>query len=214
MAFCVPSSTPFVPLSGGMPEPASQNPGASSRHCRSSTPARRLMPPSALRASNFVRGREIARISVRMVVLWGSRTDFGRFFRRSVEIDWSLKQGQKKQSREFLLYLQKIGYFNMKKLFSRQSILPDRTNHYDENGHKVGYSRTTLLGYTNHYDEHGHKVGYSRDGLFGTVHYDEKGHRVGVSHDSILGYKNHYDNQGHKVGYTRDTLLGKKTKVK
>jgi hypothetical protein len=27
----------------------------------------------------------------------------------------------------------------MKKLFSRQSILPDRTNHYDEHGHKVGY---------------------------------------------------------------------------
>ena len=50
----------------------------------------------------------------------------------------------------------------MKKLFSRQSILPDRTNHYDEHGHKVGYSRPSLLGtYTNHYDEHGHKVGYS-----------------------------------------------------
>ena len=45
----------------------------------------------------------------------------------------------------------------MKKLFSRQSILPDRTNHYDEQGHKVGYSRSSLLGtYTNHYDEHGH----------------------------------------------------------
>ena len=68
---------------------------------------------------------------------------------------------------------------NMKKLFSRQSILPDRTNHYDEQGHKVGYSRSSLLGtYTNHYDEHGHKVGYSREGLFGTVHYDEKGHKV------------------------------------
>ena len=81
----------------------------------------------------------------------------------------------------------------MKKLFSRQSILPDRTNHYDE---------------------HGHKVGYSREGLFGTVHYDEKGHKVGVSHDSILGYKNHYDTHGKKVGYTRDTLLGKKTTLK
>ena len=48
----------------------------------------------------------------------------------------------------------------MKKIFSRPSILPDRTNHYDEHGHKIGYSRTSLLGtYTNHYDEHGHKVG-------------------------------------------------------
>ena len=43
----------------------------------------------------------------------------------------------------------------MKKFFSRESILPDRTNHYDESGHKVGYSRKTLLGYTNHYDENG-----------------------------------------------------------
>jgi hypothetical protein len=34
---------------------------------------------------------------------------------------------------------------NMKKLFSRQSILPDRTNHNDEHGHKVGYSRPSLL---------------------------------------------------------------------
>ena len=52
----------------------------------------------------------------------------------------------------------------MKKLFSRQSILPDHTNHYDEHGHKVGYSRPSILGtYTNHYDEHGHKVGYSRE---------------------------------------------------
>ena len=34
----------------------------------------------------------------------------------------------------------------MKKLFSRQSILPDRTNHYDESGHKVGYSYDSLLG--------------------------------------------------------------------
>ena len=33
----------------------------------------------------------------------------------------------------------------MKKLFSRQSILPGYTNHYDEHGHKVGYSRKTLL---------------------------------------------------------------------
>ncbi len=75
----------------------------------------------------------------------------------------------------------------MKKLFSRQSILPDRTNHYDEYGHKVGYSRPSLLGtYTNHYDEYGHKVGYSREGLFGTVHYDENGHKVGVSHDSTV----------------------------
>ena len=98
----------------------------------------------------------------------------------------------------------------MKKIFSRPSIMPDRTNHYDEHGHKIGYSRPSLLGtYTNHYDEHGHKVGRSREGLFGTVHYDENGHRVGRSHESILGYQNHYDNHGHKVGYTRDTLLGK-----
>ena len=102
----------------------------------------------------------------------------------------------------------------MKKIFSRQSILPDRVNHYDGRGHKIGYSRTTLLGYTNHYDEHGHKVGRSREGLFGTVHYDESGHRVGRSHESILGYQNHYDNHGHKVGYTRDTLLGKTTRIK
>ena len=81
----------------------------------------------------------------------------------------------------------------MKKIFSRPSILPDRTNHYDENGHKIGRSR---------------------EGLFGTVHYDENGHRVGRSHTGILGYQNHYDNKGHKVGYTYDSLLGKKTKIK
>ena len=82
----------------------------------------------------------------------------------------------------------------MKKIFSRPSILPDRTNHYDEHGHKIGYSRTSLLGtYTNHYDEYGHKVGRSRQGLFGTIHYDESGHRIGKSHESILGYQNHYD---------------------
>ena len=69
----------------------------------------------------------------------------------------------------------------MKKIFSRPSILPDRINHYDEHGHKIGYSRTTLLGYTNHYDEHGHKVGHSREGLLGTVHFDESGHRVVLS---------------------------------
>ena len=34
----------------------------------------------------------------------------------------------------------------MKKIFSRPSILPDRTNHYDNHGHKVGYTRETLLG--------------------------------------------------------------------
>ncbi len=34
----------------------------------------------------------------------------------------------------------------MKKIFSRQSILPDRTNHYDNHGHKVGYTRDSLLG--------------------------------------------------------------------
>jgi len=104
--------------------------------------------------------------------------------------------------------------FAMKKLFSRQSILPDRTNHYDESGHKVGYSRKTLLGYTSHYDEHGHKVGYSREGLFGTVHYDESGRKVGHSYQGILGHDNHYDNHGHKVGYSYDSLLGKKTRFK
>ena len=34
----------------------------------------------------------------------------------------------------------------MKKIISRESILPDRTNHYDERGHKVGYSYDSLLG--------------------------------------------------------------------
>ena len=34
----------------------------------------------------------------------------------------------------------------MKKIFSRESILPDRTNHYDESGHKVGYYRVTSKG--------------------------------------------------------------------
>jgi len=34
----------------------------------------------------------------------------------------------------------------MKKFFSRESILPDCTNHYDENGHKVGYSYDSLFG--------------------------------------------------------------------
>lgn len=33
----------------------------------------------------------------------------------------------------------------MKKFFSRKSILPDRTNHYDESGHKVDYSYDSLL---------------------------------------------------------------------
>ena len=53
----------------------------------------------------------------------------------------------------------------MKKIFSRQSILPDRTNHYDESGHKVGRSHQGILGYDNHYDNHGHKVGYTYDSL-------------------------------------------------
>ena len=58
--------------------------------------------------------------------------------------------------------------YDVKKIFSRESILPGYTNHYDEKGHKVGYSRQSLLGtYTNHYDEHGHKVGYTRDSLLG-----------------------------------------------
>jgi len=34
----------------------------------------------------------------------------------------------------------------MKKFFSRESILPDRTNHYDESGHKVGCSYDSLFG--------------------------------------------------------------------
>lgn len=74
-----------------------------------------------------------------------------------------------------MLYCLKSGFIHelkeaMKKIFSRQSLLPDRMNHYDEHGHKVGYSRQSFLGtYTNHYDERGHKVGYSREGLFGTV---------------------------------------------
>ncbi len=33
----------------------------------------------------------------------------------------------------------------MKKFFSRKSLLPDRTNHYDESGHKVGYSYDSEL---------------------------------------------------------------------
>ena len=55
----------------------------------------------------------------------------------------------------------------MKKIFSRESILPDRTNHCDESGHKAGHSYQGLLGYDNHYDNHGHKVGYSYDSLLG-----------------------------------------------
>ncbi len=55
----------------------------------------------------------------------------------------------------------------MKKIFSRSSILPDLTNHYDESGHKVGHSDQGLPGYDNHYDNHGHKVGRSYDSLPG-----------------------------------------------
>ena len=87
-------------------------------------------------------------------------------------------------------------------------ILSNRTNHYNEHGHRIGYSWTTLLGYTNH---HRHKVGHSREGLFGTVHYNESGHKIGRSHEGIRGYKAHYENHGHKVGYTRNMLMGKTT---
>jgi hypothetical protein len=45
------------------------------------------------------------------------------------------------------------------RIFSRQSILPDRTNHYDESGHTVGHSYQGLLGHDNHCNNHGHKVG-------------------------------------------------------
>lgn len=34
----------------------------------------------------------------------------------------------------------------MKNFFSRESILPDRANHYDNHGHKVGYSYDSLFG--------------------------------------------------------------------
>ena len=45
----------------------------------------------------------------------------------------------------------------------------------------------SLLGGENHYDNHGHKVGYSMPGLFGQEnHYDSHGKKIGETWDNLL----------------------------
>lgn len=90
------------------------------------------------------------------------------------------------------------------------------TEHYDDQGHKVGESRPTtgFLGepLVEHYDEAGTKTGESRPTttLFGdpvTEHFDQSGTQVGETREAVgvFGdrYHEHFDLEGAKTGESR-----------
>lgn len=88
------------------------------------------------------------------------------------------------------------------------------TEHFDDDGNKVGESRERegFFGkYVEHTDSAGDKVGESRDreGLFGdyTEHTDSGGGKLGESREreGFLGdYTEHTDSEGNKIGESRE----------
>ena len=82
-------------------------------------------------------------------------------------------------------------------------------NHYDEKGHKTGYSQPNLLGGYNHYDEKGRKTGQSYQNLLGGYnHYDNHMNKTGRSQQNLLGGYNHYDARFNKKGDSYKNLTG------
>ena len=50
------------------------------------------------------------------------------------------------------------------------------------------FSTRGLFGAINHYDEEGHYIGYTQEGIFGQkLHYGADGHQVGFSVENIFG---------------------------
>ena len=86
------------------------------------------------------------------------------------------------------------------------------TDHYDENGKKIGYSLPGLFGGTDHYNADGSPAGYSLDGVLGgTDHFDADGRQVGYSLDGVFGTSDHFDETGSSVGYSTPNLSGGST---
>lgn len=85
-----------------------------------------------------------------------------------------------------------------------------RVTHYDDKGHKTGYSQENIFGGYTNYDASGHKVGRSEEQLFGTGynHYDASGHKIGHSDRDAFGGYRHYDASGHRTGTTYNNGLG------
>ena len=82
-------------------------------------------------------------------------------------------------------------------------------DHYDEHGHKTGYSEPGLLGGYNHYDSRGHKTGHSDPGIIsGYNHYDAHGHKTGHSEPGLFGGIDHYDSNGKKIGHSEKGFAG------
>ncbi len=101
----------------------------------------------------------------------------------------------------------------MPKSYEREGFFGKYTEHYDDQGNKIGESRERegFFGkYVEHYDAHGNKIGESRDreGFFGayTEHTDTSGRKTGESREreGFFGkYVEHTDSSGKKTGESR-----------
>lgn len=111
----------------------------------------------------------------------------------------------------------------MGKSYERDGFFGKYTEHYDDNGNKIGESREKegfFGNYTEHTDVDGNKIGEScdREGFFSdyTEHTDTSGNKIGESREreGFFGdYMEHTDTSGKKTGESlqRDGLFGKYT---
>ena len=111
----------------------------------------------------------------------------------------------------------------MGKSYERDGIFGKYTEHYDDEGNKIGESheREGIFGkYTEHTDVTGNRTGESheRDGVFGsyTEHTDASGWTIGESRERVgifCDYTEHTDTSGKKTGesHEREGIFGKYT---
>ncbi len=102
----------------------------------------------------------------------------------------------------------------MAKSVEREGFFGKYTEHYDDDGKKIGESRERegFFGkYAEHTDAEGNKVGESRDreGFFGDYveHTDSSGSKIGESREreGFFGdYTEHTDSEGRKIGESRE----------
>ena len=97
----------------------------------------------------------------------------------------------------------------MSKVKSYTSLSGNRTNHYDENGKKVGSSYKSSSGSSmTHYDADGDKVGKSYVNSYGKMtHYDKDGNRIGYSYIRPSGKVDHYDANHNKISSSNQSFF-------